>query len=147
MIVGAVVMALKGENDEQQPVTVVSQSDLPEAPTIAPIKILENKVANKVKKATDPFETIKQKFGQVTPTAINDVSKTTTSNQPAATNDKPVVADNRCIVAIDGVKYDVTVFRKDHSGGDIFTCNTDMSAIFHSEHPNSFLQKMTRYKI
>lgn len=147
MIVGAVVMALKGENSEPSAVTVVSQSDLPEAPTIAPIKILENKVANKVKKVTDPFETIKQRFGQVTPTTSSNTAPSVVNNQPTATSSQPVTADNRCIIAIDGVKYDVSVFRKDHSGGDIFTCNTDMSAVFHSEHPNSFLQKMTRYKI
>jgi hypothetical protein len=145
MVVGAVVMALKGENDGPTPPVVVVQSDLPIAPTIAPVKVIEKKVANKVKQVTDPFEAIRKKFSQATP-----VPTSQNVPQPTATttnNSQPVATDNRCIIAIDGVKYDVSVFRKEHSGGDIFTCNTDMSAVFHSQHPNSFLQRMTGYKI
>lgn len=52
-----------------------------------------------------------------------------------------------CIVRIDGVSYNVEQLRMTHSGGDIFECGSDMSAIFWREHNNKILQKMQRYKI
>jgi len=62
------------------------------------------------------------------------------------------VADNRCIIAIDGAKYDITQFQFSHSGGNVFSCGTvgnpaDLSSLFHSRHPDSFLNRMTQYKI
>lgn len=60
---------------------------------------------------------------------------------------KAPVADNRCIIAVDSVQYDITRFRNQHSGGDIFQCGTDMSSIFHGQHDNSFIAKMAPYKI
>lgn len=56
-------------------------------------------------------------------------------------------ASNKCIITVSGGQYDVTDFRNIHSGGDIFQCGTDMTSIFLSQHPASFLQKMSRYKI
>lgn len=53
----------------------------------------------------------------------------------------------KCIIMIDGGRYDVTQFRNTHSGGNVFTCGTDVSAIFHRQHPNSFLDKMRQYRI
>jgi len=76
--------------------------------------------------------------------AFKSHQKTVTNISVLAT---PGVADNRCIVTVDGVKYDVTQFRNQHSGGDIFQCGTDMSAIFHGQHSNSYLQKMQQYRI
>ena len=55
--------------------------------------------------------------------------------------------DPRCIITVDSVRYDVTSYRKQHKGGDIFTCGTDMSVIFHNQHDNEILRKMARYKI
>lgn len=55
--------------------------------------------------------------------------------------------DNRCIITISGNRYNVTQFRSIHSGGDIFKCGTDMTAVFLSQHPASYLQKMSQYKI
>jgi len=52
-----------------------------------------------------------------------------------------------CIVVIDGVSYNVEPLRSTHSGGDIFECGSDMSAIFWREHNNRILQKMQKYKI
>ncbi len=46
-----------------------------------------------------------------------------------------------CWVIVDGKKYDVTVYRNEHSGGDIFVCGTDMSAVYHEQHgPKTILQ-------
>jgi len=55
--------------------------------------------------------------------------------------------DTRCIILVDGVKYDISVFRNRHSGGDIFQCNTDMSQVFHQQHSNGYLQSMSQYRI
>ena len=74
-----------------------------------------------------------------TPTA----TPTTAGNQSGG----QATPDNRCIITIDGQKYDVTDFRNQHPGGDIFNCGTDMSAIFHGQHSNSTLRKMQRYLI
>jgi len=52
-----------------------------------------------------------------------------------------------CLVYVDGTRYDLTEFRDIHSGGNIFQCGTDMSDIFHGQHPSSFLAKISQYKI
>lgn len=52
---------------------------------------------------------------------------------PAPVKPAPVVS-NRCIVTIESQKYDVTDFRKIHSGGDIFVCGTDMTNTFFGQH-------------
>jgi len=55
--------------------------------------------------------------------------------------------DTRCIIVIDGQKYNVTNFQDQHSGGNIFNCGTDMSSDFHNKHPASYLQIMSQFKI
>lgn len=55
--------------------------------------------------------------------------------------------DNRCIIVVDSVRYDISKFRTLHSGGNIFQCNTDMSNVFHQQHDNGYLQTMSQYKI
>lgn len=77
----------------------------------------------------------------VTPTVVK--KKTIVQIVPT----KPLVVDNRCIVVIDGGQYDVTQFKNIHSGGNIFQCRTDMSAIFHGQHDNSYLNRMAQYRI
>ena len=64
---------------------------------------------------------------------------------PAPTPTPP--PSNLCVIQVDGVSYDVTQFRRSHSGGDIFQCGTDMSAIFWQEHNQSILNKMGKYRI
>ncbi|MBI2465185.1 cytochrome b5 domain-containing protein [Candidatus Shapirobacteria bacterium] len=118
----------------------------PDIPTVTPTIKPKNKIVPAVKnKTVDPFAII---FSQKDAPAPKATSKPSQNNQPVNTQAPPQpVADNRCIIAIDGVRYDVSVFRNQHSGGDIFSCGTDMSAIFHGQHPNSFLQRMAQYKI
>jgi hypothetical protein len=43
--------------------------------------------------------------------------------------------------------YDVTAFRSMHSGGNVFTCGADMSAVFWGRHGQSTLNQMARYKV
>jgi hypothetical protein len=75
---------------------------------------------------------------------------------PKASVDSPVptqkpqaapTPDIRCIIVVDGQKYDVTGYKSQHSGGNIFSCGTDMSSIFHQQHNQRYLQMMAPYKI
>lgn len=59
----------------------------------------------------------------------------------------PDPAPARCIILVDGVSYDVTDFRNIHGGGDIFTCGSDMSAVFWSQHDAATLAKMAKYRV
>ncbi|KKT30931.1 MAG: hypothetical protein UW16_C0003G0024 [Microgenomates group bacterium GW2011_GWC1_44_10] len=68
----------------------------------------------------------------------------TTTSTPTPTPDP---LSGHCIITVDGSRYDFTVFRNLHSGGDVFTCGADMSRLFHEQHPNSLLSRMARYKI
>lgn len=95
-------------------------------------------------------------------TRISSTQEVTPTSQKAPTSEKkaqptPTVVektdtpiptpDTRCIISVDGTSYNITEFRQEHSGGDIFTCGTDMSATFHGQHDTQILQKMNRYKI
>jgi len=66
---------------------------------------------------------------------------------PTPTPTSTPVANPGCVILIDGVKYDVTQFRNKHSGGNVFQCGTDMSAVFWSRHNASILGMMAQYKI
>lgn len=78
-----------------------------------------------------------------TPAKTVDTKKTalTTIKTPSPTSPStPIV--NKCIIIIDGNKYDVTDFRSVHKGGDIFKCSTDMTQVFYSQHDKSYLSKI-----
>lgn len=66
--------------------------------------------------------------------------------QPTPAPSVPV-PDPRCLITLSGGQYDVTEFRHIHSGGDVFNCGTDMTDVFLSRHPASFLSKMSQYKV
>lgn len=74
-------------------------------------------------------------------------------DSPAAVKPNPAPAvqpaSNRCIVTISGQKYDVTDFRTQHSGGDIFVCGTDMTRTFFGQHNQELLDspKMASLKV
>ncbi len=59
----------------------------------------------------------------------------------------PTIKPSGCIIQIDGVSYEITSLLKTHSGGNIFTCGSDMSSTFWDQHNSRILQKMQRYKI
>ena len=100
----------------------------------------------------DPFAEI---FNNPVPTSkpvaqntqpINSSNPTSPPQQQQVQQAAPT-ADNRCLITIDGQRYDVSVYRNQHSGGDVFRCGSDMSSIFHNRHPSSFLSRMSQYKI
>lgn len=87
----------------------------------------------------------------VQPTPTNTPAKTITVTPPA----KPTVVvtptpnplAGHCLITIDSVRYDVTNFRNQHSGGDVFTCGADLSQLFHDRHSNRFLDIMAQFRI
>lgn len=79
--------------------------------------------------------------GQTTKPVTKPIKSTATKAEP--TPPKP-----SCIVTISGKKYDVINLRKTHSGGDVFTCNTDMTSTFFSMHGQSLLNnQMSKYLV
>ena len=64
-----------------------------------------------------------------------------------SSNNSTSAGGEQCIITIDGAKYDVTTYRNQHEGGDVFVCGSDMSEAFHNQHPDSFLKKISRYKV
>lgn len=76
---------------------------------------------------------------------VNITTKTNT--QPIIQTTSPTSVSNKCIIVIDGSSYDVTIFKKIHSGGNVFKCGTDMSQIFWSRHGQIMLDFMQRYKV
>ena len=51
-----------------------------------------------------------------------------------------------CIVTIFGVQYDVAPLKTGHSGGDVFICNTDMSAVYQGMHGTN-VSRMVGFKV
>jgi len=76
-------------------------------------------------------------------TVISNTSPSVAPISPVTT----VVPRNRCIVMVNGKRYDVTSFRNKHSGGDIFVCGTDMTAAFNSQHGSGTLNQMAPYLV
>lgn len=101
---------------------------------------------------TDPTTLTPLPTEAPTPKATTTVTTTPvptvkpTAKPTPVTTPKPT-PDNRCIISINGVKYDVTSYRKQHPGGDIFKCGSDMTKAFYGQHNNSTLKKMDKYKI
>ncbi len=61
----------------------------------------------------------------------------------------PPAESNRCIITISGQRYDVTDFRSQHPGGDIFACGTDMTQTFFGQHDQQLLDspEMAKLKV
>lgn len=99
-----------------------------------------------------PMPTIRETVSP-SPTLIIAEKTVSTPRPTSVPTTKPIVVaptvavDTRYIIVVDGQKYDVTVFKNRHSGGDIFNCGTDMSTIFHDQHNQKFLNQMGPYKI
>jgi cytochrome b involved in lipid metabolism len=78
-------------------------------------------------------------------------SKTTLASNPQPTTVSTGVPrptpDSRCLIKIDNHTYDVTTFRRQHSGGNIFVCGTDMSVVFHDQHNSDYIRQISRYEI
>lgn len=53
---------------------------------------------------------------------------------------------NKCIITLFGNSYDVTSLKSTHSGGDVFTCGTDMTASYQNQHGTN-LSRMQPYLV
>lgn len=102
--------------------------------------IVVNKVIKKVTKYVTPAPN------------MNDGSIVTTTTKPQVNTPvsvtQPVAGPApTCVVTVDGVKYNVSVFRNIHSGGDIFRCGADVSSEFWGRHSQRQLNQMQQYRI
>lgn len=73
------------------------------------------------------------------------VVKPPTANPTVAPT--PATKPVGCVIQIDDVKYEISALQRTHSGGNVFTCGTDMSAIFWGRHNQKILQMMQKYRI
>jgi hypothetical protein len=69
--------------------------------------------------------------------ALPNMSATVTQSVPGNTG---------CIITLFGQQYNVTSLQQSHSGGNIFTCGTDMSARYQGEHGSS-VSRMQKYLV
>ena len=65
---------------------------------------------------------------------------------PIPTVKQSVNNANACIVTLFGVQYDVAPLRKTHSGGDIFSCNSDMTSVYQNRHGTN-VSRMQAYLV
>lgn len=59
---------------------------------------------------------------------------------------KPTGTNNQCIVTLFGKQYDVTPLITGHPGGNVFTCGTDMTAIYQGQHGTD-VSRMQKYLV
>jgi hypothetical protein len=73
------------------------------------------------------------------------VKSPTPTQEPKPTT--PQLADsNSCLVTLFGQQFDVAPLMNTHSGGNIFVCNTDMTATYQKEHGTD-LSRMSQFRI
>ena len=70
---------------------------------------------------------------QASPSASYQTSPAASPSPTGQAKTSPT-PDARCIITVDGQRYDVSSYRNVHPGGDVFQCGTDMSAAFHAQH-------------
>ena len=134
------------------PAVAVSQFTQTSKPSPTPI-IIVKKVVTKV------FRTMAPQSAQIAAVNANVTNNTVNNNNnnPLPTNaptqsapsptPAPPPQNTQCIITIDGGSYNVTNFRLMHSGGNIFSCGTDMSQTFWSRHNAAILSQMQQYRI
>ncbi len=87
--------------------------------------------------------------GTIKPTAPTIAKKTTLVITAPTTNPSPTKAPqpaSGCIITLSGQQYDVTSLQQSHSGGNIFSCGTDMSSMYQGKHGSS-LSRMQKYLV
>ncbi len=134
VVVAMVVMTPKTQTPE-----IISGQTQGSAPTMTPVATTATVAPTSTQKSTvRPAVSV---VPATAPTAKPTVTPTVAPTQ--APTPKPA----GCVIQIDGVKYEITSLIRSHSGGNVFTCNTDMSAIFWGRHNQKILQMMQKYRI
>jgi len=67
------------------------------------------------------------------------------NNSPQTPN-PPVTQSNACIITIGGEYFDVTSLRYSHSGGDVFSCGSDMTSMYTVQHGTN-MSRMNAYRL
>jgi hypothetical protein len=89
-----------------------------------------------------PTQTPLPKLKPTNPKIILPPSTTLTTLSTSVTFNN----NSRCLITLFGQQYDVTSLRSTHSGGDVFACGTDMSAVYQGQHGTS-LARMAPYLV
>lgn len=78
-----------------------------------------------------------------------NIPQVTPSPTPTATATPTPTTEEKCIITLYDIQYDITIYRSLHTGGDVFKCGTDMTTVFQKRHPNisKYLEIMAEYKI
>jgi len=66
------------------------------------------------------------------------------TSAPIAAVPTTVATNGGCIISLFGVQYDITSLLTTHSGGNVFKCGTDMTALYSSKHGTS-VARMQKY--
>lgn len=73
-----------------------------------------------------------------------------TSQQATTQPDSNLTAsennDGKCIITVNSTQYDVTSFKTEHKGGDVFKCGQDMTIAFKNAHGED-LKRLEQFKI
>jgi len=99
---------------------------------ILPVLMKQN--ANKNIETNQPTSssTVLTEMITITPTIVTATPTLSVAIPITAT---PIpTRDTRCIVTIYGQTYDVSFLQNSHSGGNVFTCGTDMTTIYQRRH-------------
>lgn len=72
-----------------------------------------------------------------TDNVTQSISAPTQINISISPTGSSIINSKGCIVAIFGKQYDVITLRSTHSGGDVFVCGTDMTAVYQDRHGTS----------
>lgn len=68
------------------------------------------------------------------------------STQPDTDSAANKNTDGKCIITVNSAQYDVTSFKTEHKGGDIFKCGEDMTIAFKNAHGED-LKRLEQFKI
>ena len=126
------------------------QSELLPASSVIPVQQMGSQLETK------PFERVSPQPASPSPKLVPSLAPTVkpVANTPTPTpvvtptpTPTPTPKPQGCLVQIDGVKYEITSLLRSHSGGNIFTCGTDMSGIFWDRHKLRSLQRRQKYKV
>ncbi len=98
---------------------------------------------------TPTIQIAKEKKSTVTTSVTPTVKPTTFTALVTSITSSPTPTPNnanKCIVTLFSKQYDVTPLQTGHSGGNIFTCGTDMTAIYQSQHGTN-ISRMAQYLV
>jgi hypothetical protein len=79
-------------------------------------------------------------------TGVNTGAPFLAGTQTAKTSTQGTSTAGACIITVFGLQYDVTPLRSTHSGGDVFVCGGDNTAIYQSAH-GSDVSRLQKYLV